>query len=673
MRFNSFSTANKLLAVIAVFTTCFFSYADNALATLNAAEKAVLVELYNTTNGPGWTTKTGWDTPATDPCVDAWHGVTCNGTSVAVLNLAANNLAGPIPAALGNLTNMTRLKLNGNQLCGKVPEELELLVNLTDATGLNLNSNHFLTQGVKKNFNDFLELKSSSYVVPPNTSWKDSQLADNCLATGEYQALLDLYNTNNGPGWTCGTTNWLMGDPCLNSWAGVTCTNVAGTKNVLGLNRSSCNMTGALPASIGSFTLLQNLTIAGNTLGGALPVDIGNLTALTQLLASANSFTGTLPAGLGSLTSLLTLDLSANGFSGSIPWQLGSLSVLTTLNLSGNSLSGSIPAAIGNLGSLSSLDLSGNSLSGAISPVTSLTGLSSLILSNNSFDGAIPSAIGNLPLTKLMLDSNQFCAAIPTSLQSLTNIPDAKGGGKNHSLAVEYNCLNTSVIASLASYLDIKNGPDWMLQNSNCPCSSFYTVTTAVNPVSSGTVTGGGSYSAGSTATLAASPATGYSFKNWSGNLTGTANPATITVNGDKSITANFGYKVTASAKPYGAGSITGAGIYTPGATASLTATKANGYLFTGWTGSITSSSTQITFTVNAAKNLTANFVADSDNDGEPNTIDTDDDNDGIEDNFDNCPTISNPDQKDSDKDGIGDVCEKFPWTMFLPGIISGN
>jgi hypothetical protein len=42
-------------------------------------------------------------------------------------------------------------------------------------------------------------------------------------------ALVDLYNATGGPNWhsTCGAGvgngNWLVGDPCQNSWAGVTC------------------------------------------------------------------------------------------------------------------------------------------------------------------------------------------------------------------------------------------------------------------------------------------------------------------------------------------------------------------------------------------------------------------------------------------------------------------
>jgi hypothetical protein len=52
---------------------------------------------------------------------------------------------------------------------------------------------------------------------------------------------------------------------------------------------------------------------------------------------------------------------------------------------------------------------------------------------------------------------------------------------------------------------------------------------------------------------------------------------------------------------------------------------------------------------------------ADSDGDGLGDACDPDDDNDGVDDTAggqDNCPGVSNPDQADTDRDGIGDACD---------------
>lgn len=81
------------------------------------------------------------------------------------------------------------------------------------------------------------------------------------------------------------------------------------------------------------------------------------------------------------------------------------------------------------------------------------------------------------------------------------------------------------------------------------------THTLAISKVGSGTVTldpAGGTYDDGTVVTLTAAPATGYSFTGWSGDLSGTVNPASITMNGDKMVTATFSagstYTLTPSA-----------------------------------------------------------------------------------------------------------------------------
>ena len=67
-----------------------------------------------------------------------------------------------------------------------------------------------------------------------------------------------------------------------------------------------------------------------------------------------------------------------------------------------------------------------------------------------------------------------------------------------------------------------------------------YTLTTSAT---NGTITrtpNKTSYTSGETVTLQAVPNTGYTFSGWSGALTGTTNPATLVMNANKSVTANF-------------------------------------------------------------------------------------------------------------------------------------
>jgi hypothetical protein len=83
--------------------------------------------------------------------------------------------------------------------------------------------------------------------------------------------------------------------------------------------------------------------------------------------------------------------------------------------------------------------------------------------------------------------------------------------------------------------------------NSNSiDCSSNptqYTLTTNTSGNGSGSITlnpSGGLYDAGTIVTITATANTGSQFDNWSGSLSGTNNPITITMNTNKSVTANF-------------------------------------------------------------------------------------------------------------------------------------
>ena len=76
--------------------------------------------------------------------------------------------------------------------------------------------------------------------------------------------------------------------------------------------------------------------------------------------------------------------------------------------------------------------------------------------------------------------------------------------------------------------------------NFTATVNSIVTVTTASNPSTGGIVSGGGAYNIGSAITLTATPTTGYTFSNWSGDTSGTNPALTFTAITSKSITANF-------------------------------------------------------------------------------------------------------------------------------------
>ncbi|MBT5378435.1 MAG: SUMF1/EgtB/PvdO family nonheme iron enzyme [Opitutae bacterium] len=76
-------------------------------------------------------------------------------------------------------------------------------------------------------------------------------------------------------------------------------------------------------------------------------------------------------------------------------------------------------------------------------------------------------------------------------------------------------------------------------QSGNGP--SFYALETFIEPQESGTVSGGGAYLAGTVATLTATPGEGVDFAGWSGDVSGTNNPGTVTMNGHKMVYLYFG------------------------------------------------------------------------------------------------------------------------------------
>lgn len=138
-----------------------------------------------------------------------------------------------------------------------------------------------------------------------------------------------------------------------------------------------------------------------------------------------------------------------------------------------------------------------------------------------------------------------------------------------------------------------------------------YNVTISVN--GNGTVAGAntGTYLEGTELTLTATPAEHHDFINWTGDITSTDNPLTITVNSDINITANFQehtkYTITAVPNDEDMGTVTGGGTYYAGETVTLTAVAKSTYYFVNWNDGNTNATR--TFPASANLTLTANFA----------------------------------------------------------------
>lgn len=118
-----------------------------------------------------------------------------------------------------------------------------------------------------------------------------------------------------------------------------------------------------------------------------------------------------------------------------------------------------------------------------------------------------------------------------------------------------------------------------------------YDISVASEPTAYGNVSGGGTYTHGSEATLNAQAAEGYEFRYWYRNgdetdTVATTPEATVTVTAARQYTAVFTVKrkqASAVTVPEQGGGITGTGFYDDGAVAHLEAEAADGYSFGGW------------------------------------------------------------------------------------------
>ena len=162
------------------------------------------------------------------------------------------------------------------------------------------------------------------------------------------------------------------------------------------------------------------LFLAGRNLTGSLPAELGSLSRLEILDFNANSLTGDIPPELGNLSNLEDLSIRYNRLTGDIPSELDNLSNLQWLHLNGNQLTGDIPSELGNLSNLIRLEVNNNSLTGEIPSELGRLYLEALRLDNNQLTGEIPSGLNDFSnLRELYISGNQFSGCLPVSLRGI--------------------------------------------------------------------------------------------------------------------------------------------------------------------------------------------------------------------------------------------------------------
>ena len=175
---------------------------------------------------------------------------------------------------------------------------------------------------------------------------------------------------------------------------------------------------------------------------------------------------------------------------------------------------------------------------------------------------------------------------------------------------------NGNVVSSQACYTFSVNNNRTLVANFQAQPQN-YTISVSANPANGGTATGGGTYQQGQSCTVSATANNGYTFTNWTenGNVVSTNRNYTFTVNGNRTLVANFtqqNYTINVSANPAIGGTVTGGGAFHNGDNCTVMATANNGYTFSNWTdcSKVVSTNSNYSFTVNGNRTLVANFTA---------------------------------------------------------------
>ncbi len=478
------------------------------------ADRTALIAFFNATGGSNWIRRKNW---LSDVPIGSWEGVSTDASGRVVgLSLPRNNLTGPIPRDLGNLSRLRDLKLFGNFLTGSLPRELGNLANLSvlDLSYNSLEGAIPYSLSRIENLQYFGYQVNSSLCAPPALQdwlqdiWDKKGLGPICASPSaatdaDRAALIAFFHSAGGPDWL-NNQRWLSENP-VGHWQGVS-TDANG--RVVKLSLVGNNLTGAIPAEVGNLSALEELELQKNNLTGEVPGSFSQLTNLRKFSFYTNSSLCASPAlhdqfqAIGGLGPGCTYPRSEGDESDREAlvaffnatdgpnWKydtfwLSDLPIgewwgvttdgygrVTELSLSSNNLTGPIPPELSGLSNLAELSLAANNLSGALPPeISNLSNLVVLGINSNNLSGHIPPEMGNMTdLGTLVLSDNKLTGPIPRELGRLTKLtnlnlagndltgpvpPELGGLSKLSALDLGFNGLVGNIPPELGSLIDL--------------------------------------------------------------------------------------------------------------------------------------------------------------------------------------------------------------------------
>lgn len=125
-------------------------------------------------------------------------------------------------------------------------------------------------------------------------------------------------------------------------------------------------------------------------------------------------------------------------------------------------------------------------------------------------------------------------------------------------------------------------------------------------------------YSQNASVTLTATPSSGFTFQRWEGDISGSSNPITVSINSNKTVKAVFSTNYNLSIQIIGNGTVSANGVIcsnncsysvTSGTSVTITASPGQGYKFARWEGDIDGNGTSTAITMTSNKTIRAIFI----------------------------------------------------------------